>query len=63
VTWHHLIFDFTQQIGVGEYMLQYKVQNHGLAIVRISKGLILNWREYKIESRLPWEQFLGDNRF
>ncbi len=44
-------------------MLQYKVQNHGLAIVRISKGLILNWREYKIESRLPWEQFLGDNRF
>ncbi len=63
MTWHHLIFDPAQQIGVGEYTFQYKVQTHGLVIVRMSKGLILNWREYEVESTLPWEQFVGDNRF
>ncbi|SRR5581483_11295698 len=63
MTWHHLIFDPVQQIGVGEYTFQYKIQTHGLVIVRMSNGLILNWREYEIESTLPWEQFMGDNRF
>lgn len=63
MTWHHLIFDPAQQIGVGEYTFQYKVQTHGLVIVRMAKGLILNWREYEVESPLPWEQFVGDNRF
>jgi len=63
MTWHHLIFDPAQQIGVGEYTFQYKVQTHGLVIIRMSNGLILNWREYEVESPLPWEQFVGDNRF
>jgi len=63
MTWHHLIFDPAQQIGAGEYTFQYKVQTHGLVIVRMSHGLILNWREYESESPLPWEQFVGDNRF
>ncbi len=61
--WHHLIFDPAQQIGAGEYTFRYKVQTHGLVIVRMANGLILNWREYEVESPLPWEQFVGDNRF
>jgi pimeloyl-ACP methyl ester carboxylesterase len=63
MTWHYLIFDPAQQIGVGEYTFQYRIQTHGLVIVRISNGLILNWREYEVVSILPWEQFVGDNRF
>ncbi len=63
MTWHHLVFDPAQQIGAGEYTFQYKVQTPGLVIVRVSNGLILNWREYESESPLPWEQFVGDNRF
>ena len=63
MTWHHLIFDPAQQIGVGEYTFQYHIQTHGLVIVRISKGLILNWREYEVESALSWQQFVIDNPF
>jgi hypothetical protein len=63
MTWHHLIFDSVRQIGVGEYTFRYKIQTHGMVIVRISHGLILNWREYEVESKLPWEQFVGDNLF
>lgn len=61
--WHHLIFDPGRQIGVGEYTFRYRIQTHGIAIVKISNGLILNWREYEVESVLPWEQFAGENRF
>jgi len=63
MVWHHLVFDPTQQIGVGEYTFRYQTQTHGLVIVKVSGGLIQNWREYEIESELPWEKFVGDNRF
>src|ERR1700730_6072090 len=63
MTWHNLVFDPVRQIGVGEYTFQYRKQTHGLVIVRISNGLILNWREYEVESNVPWNQFIGDNRF
>ena len=55
--------DPVQQIGVGEYTFEYEKQTHGLVIVKISSGLIRNWREYEVESNLPWDQFVGDNQF
>lgn len=63
MTWHNLVFDAAQQIGVGEYTFKYRIQTHGLVIVKMSNGLILNWREYEVESPVPWEQFVGENRF
>ena len=63
MVWHNLVFDPVQQIGAGEYSFQYGKQTHGLVIVKISDGLIRNWREYEIESEMPWNQFVGDNRF
>jgi hypothetical protein len=61
--WHHLVFDPVQQIGVGEYTFTYRKQTHGLVIVKMSGGLVLNWREYEVESDLPWDQWVGENRF
>jgi hypothetical protein len=63
MTWHHLVFDPVQQIGVGEYTFTYRMQTHGLVIVKMSRGLVLNWREYEVESNLPWDQWVGENRF
>ena len=63
MTWHNLIFDPVQQIGVGEYSFRYKIQTHGLVIVRIEHGLIAKWREYEVESNLPWDQFTAENKF
>jgi hypothetical protein len=63
MTWHHLVFDPAQQIGVGESTFRYRIQTHGLVIVKISNGLIVNWREYEVESSVPWDQFVGENRF
>jgi len=63
MAWHNLVFDPIQQVGAGEYSFQYEKETHGLVIVKISDGLILNWREYDVESNLPWDQFIGDNRF
>lgn len=63
MTWHNLVFDSAQQIGVGEYTFRYQIQTHGLVIVKVSDGLIRNWREYEVESNVPWGQFIGDNKF
>jgi hypothetical protein len=63
MVWHTLLFDPEKQIGSGEYTFRYRKQTHGLVIVKISNGLIVNWREYEVESELPWDQFVGDNRF
>jgi hypothetical protein len=63
MTWHHLLFDPAQQIGAGEFTFRYRIQTHGLVIVKMSHGLIVNWREYEIESSLPWDQFVGENHF
>lgn len=63
MVWHHLLFDPVQQIGVGEYTFRYRIQTHGIVIVKIADGLIHNWREYEVVSPLPWDEFTGDNRF
>jgi hypothetical protein len=52
MTWHHLVFDPIQQIGAGEYTFQHREQTYGVVIVKLSNGLILNWREYEVESEL-----------
>jgi SnoaL-like domain len=63
MTWHNLVFDPAEQIGAGEYTFRYKEQTHGLVIVKMSNGLIVNWREYEVESGLPWGEFIGENQF
>lgn len=63
MTWHNLVFDPVQQIGAGEYTFKYRAQTHGLVIVKLTNGLILNWREYEAESNVPWDQFAGENQF
>ena len=63
MTWHRLVFDPSQQAGAGEYTFRYKIQTHGVVMVKFSRGKISNWREYEIESNAPWEQFVGKNRF
>ncbi len=63
MTWHHLLFDPVTQTGAGEYTFRYQIQTHGMVIVRFSHGRIAKWREYEVESNLPWDQFLGENNF
>jgi len=64
MTWHHLAFDETRQIGFGEYTFRYKnYQGHGIVIVRTFSGKVSNWREYEMQSELTWEAFIGANRF
>jgi hypothetical protein len=63
MTWHHLVFDPSQQVGVGEYTFRYRIQTHGMVIVKFSSGLITNWREYEVESNLGWDEFVGANKF
>jgi hypothetical protein len=40
MTWHNLVFDADQQIGVGEYTFRYRIQTYGIVIVKIEHGLI-----------------------
>lgn len=63
ILWHHLIFDPVTQTGAGEYTFTYQVRTHGMVILRIVNGKIANWREYAAESRMNWEEMVGENRF
>jgi hypothetical protein len=63
ILWHHLIFDPATQIGAGEYTFTYQVRTHGMVILRIANGKIANWRQYAVESRMNWEEMVGENRF
>ena len=63
ILWHRLIFDPATQIGAGEYTFTYQIRTHGMVIMRIVNGKIANWREYEVESRMNWEEMVGDNRF
>jgi hypothetical protein len=63
MTWHHLAFDESRQIGFGEFTFEYGGRVHGVAVVRIAEGRIRNWREYWYESSLDWDRFVGENPF
>jgi hypothetical protein len=42
---------------------EYGSKVHGMAIVKIERGKISNWREYWYESALEWEKFVESNPF
>jgi len=63
VDWHHLIFDPSQQIGAAEFTIERRIPTHGVIIIKISHGLISNWREYAIASDQTWDKFTGMNNF
>jgi SnoaL-like domain len=63
MTWHHVVFDPAQQVGVGEYTFRGRRQFHGMAIVHVEGGKIRRWREYQYESEADWLDFVGHSRF
>jgi hypothetical protein len=63
IEWHHLIFDPAKQVGAVEYSMQRRIPTHGVIIIKISHGLISNWRQYAVASDLTWEKFKGMNDF
>jgi SnoaL-like domain len=63
IEWHHVVFDTAQQVGAVEYTIERRVPTHGVVIIKISRGLISNWRQYAIASDLTWEKFQGMNNF
>jgi limonene-1,2-epoxide hydrolase len=62
LTWHHLVFDETQQLGAAEYTYEGGSRFHGVALVRIEDDRIADWREYQVRSDLDWERFSAGNR-
>jgi len=63
MTWHHLLFDETQQIGAGEYTYHGQRLLHGMVIVRVTAGVISHWREYQHPPPLVWDDFVGKSKF
>ena len=64
MTWHNLVFDDQQQFGLGEFTfgLGSNYQIHGVASMKVSNGLISNWRQYYVESPLLWDDFADGSR-
>jgi len=60
--WHGVSFDSTRQTGFGEYTYRGRQNYHGVAVVRLDRGLIRSWREYQYGSPLQWEEFVGQSR-
>ena len=63
MTWHHLAFDASSQVGFGEYTFSMNRQYHGIAVVKLSAGKIASWREYQYRSDLSWQLFAGRGYF
>ena len=63
MTWHHLAFNETEQVGFGEYTYKGRNQYHGIVIVKVAHGLIRHWREYQYQSALPWQEFTARSFF
>jgi hypothetical protein len=63
IEWHHMIYDPALQIGAVEYTVQRRIPTHGVIIIKISNGLICNWRQYAVASDMTWEKFRGMNDF
>jgi hypothetical protein len=60
--WNSVVFDPTQQRGMGEFTFRYGTQVHGVAVIDVSDGRIAQWREYWYESEKPFEQFVEPSR-
>jgi hypothetical protein len=63
MTWHHLAFNETEQIGFGEYTFEMNRRYHGIVVVKIESGRIKYWREYQYPTELGWESFTKHNPF
>ena len=63
MTWHHLAFDESAQLGFGEYTFQMHGRYHGIVVVKLEAGRIKHWREYQYRSELSWEEFTSHNPF
>jgi ketosteroid isomerase-like protein len=63
MTWHHLAFDESSQVGFGEYTFQMNRRYHGIVVVKVRDGKIANWREYQYESKLDWKDFVAKSPF
>lgn len=63
MVWHHLAFDEESQTGFGEYTFRGVHQFHGIVVVRLVDGKIKNWREYEVQSNVPWDGFVEKNKF
>jgi hypothetical protein len=63
LTWHHVFFDETGQIGAGEFTLDGDPHYHGVVLFKFENGKIARWREYRIPSSRKWEKFTAENPF
>ncbi len=63
IQWHHFVFDPKEQIGAVEFTIQYHLQTHSVAFIKLSHGLISNWRQYDVANGMEWYRFVGDNSF
>ena len=63
MTWHHLAFNESEQVGFGEYTFEMHRRYHGIVVVKVESGLINRWREYQYKTELNWEEFAGQNPF
>jgi hypothetical protein len=63
MSWHTVVFDEELQMGAGEYTFTGTRTYHGVAVIRLRKERISNWREYQHPSDLDWESFTALNRF
>src|SRR5690349_15820420 len=63
MTWHHLAFNETAQVGFGEYTFEMHGRYHGNVVVKVESGSIKHWREYQYQSELTWDKFVSQNPF
>ena len=59
MTWHHLAFNESEQVGFGEYTFEMHGRYHGIVVVKVESGLIKYCREYQYRSDSSWEEFTG----
>lgn len=64
MVWHHTSYNELDSVGAGEFSFSWPGgQVHGVVSIKVSDGLISNWREYYYESDVIWEEFVSENPF
>jgi hypothetical protein len=63
MTWHHLAFNESEQIGFGEYTFEMHGRYHGIVVVKLELGSVKYWREYQYKTELTWEEFIQQKMF
>ena len=58
---HHIWFDETTQIGVGEFTFSYgkPTADVGIAVIELKNGKIKFWREYLQKGPTEFKEFIG----